>query len=84
MRKSSKISIKVANYGSVISDILQVIKKRHPSDENKKDDELLGVLDINSKIVSIPDIIDRAASSPPVPYLLLRGFSDANMLILGL
>lgn len=63
-------------------DLLEAIRGNHPSEFAKKDDELLSVYNINSKIISISDILEKM--SHQTKYLLLRGyFLEQNMIILG-
>jgi hypothetical protein len=63
--------------------VLRLIRKTHPFEAGKSDEELLSVFDINAKLVSIPDIVERASFTRSSKYLLLRGYSaETNVVIL--
>jgi hypothetical protein len=64
--------------------VLRLIRKTHPFEAGKSDEELLSVFDINTKYVSIPDIVDKASFTRSSKYLLLRGYSaDSNEIFIG-
>jgi hypothetical protein len=45
--------------------------------------EAMAVFDINTRVVSLADIVDRVSFTGDDRYLLLRGYSEKSIVILG-
>jgi hypothetical protein len=43
----------------------------------------MAVFNINTRVISIPDIVDRVSFTGDDRYLLLKGYSDNSIIILG-
>jgi hypothetical protein len=43
----------------------------------------MAVFNINTRVISIPDIVDRVSFTGGDRYLLLKGYSDNSIIILG-